>query len=445
MRYFLVLLFFGLAVSAQAQQKRQQASAVSQQRGQEAPTGFDDKSNGMVDEVTHASDKDAFDEVENIDDGLGPLYNAQSCRECHQNPVSGAASQVTELRVGHRGPDGRFRNPRIPIARGTEVITGRSLVNDRAICPNGEFPDSEIQQRVPISETVRTFRLSLNLLGDGFIEAIADETLIALARNQCEKSGGKICGQVIHVPLLEAPGETRVGRFGWKNQQASLLSFSADAYLNEMGITSRLQPDEVTNTCNTVSQPNNKPGADGLEDIDKFTRFMRATKAPPRDQVRAATRPAKRGEQLFEKIGCAMCHTATLTSAPAGTIINGGKFTVPAALGDKTFHPYSDFLLHDVGTGDGIVMAMEEHYGKNVYSIQWNKLSLEDLDKTQFKMRTPPLWGVRMRPRLMHDGATLTLLEAVRRHAGAASDVTTRFNQLTTGERDAVLEFLRSL
>jgi hypothetical protein len=105
----------------------------------DAPTGFDNKTNGMVDDATHQADQDKFDEVEQLSDGLGPLYNAQSCRECHQSPVSGAASQVTELRVGHQGPDGRFRTPDIPIAHGAEVITGRSLVNDRAICPNA-FP-----------------------------------------------------------------------------------------------------------------------------------------------------------------------------------------------------------------------------------------------------------------------------------------------------------------
>src|SRR6202047_3588571 len=135
----------------------------------DAPTGFDNKTNGIVDDATHQDDQMKFDEVEQISDGLGPLYNAQSCRECHQSPVSGAASQVTELRVGHQGPDGRFLNPEIPIAHGAEVITGRSLVNDRAICPNGAFPNNEIQERVPETDTIRTFRLSLNLLGDGFV------------------------------------------------------------------------------------------------------------------------------------------------------------------------------------------------------------------------------------------------------------------------------------
>src|SRR5216117_4051373 len=141
----------------------------------EAPTGFDNRSNGTVNDSTHQADQDAFDEVEEIADGLGPLYNAQACRECHQNPTSGAASQITELRVGHLGPDGRFQNADIPIARGTVTISGRTLVNDRAICPNAEFPDSEIQERVPDTETIRTTRASLNLLGDGFVEAVAQQ------------------------------------------------------------------------------------------------------------------------------------------------------------------------------------------------------------------------------------------------------------------------------
>src|ERR1700693_2020344 len=124
----------------------------------EAPTGFDNKSNGVADDTTHQADQTKFDEVEQLSDGLGPLYNAQSCRECHQSPVSGAASQVTELRVGHQGPDGHFRNPEIPIAHGTEVIVGRSLVNDRSICPNAAFPSNEVQERVPETENIRTFR-----------------------------------------------------------------------------------------------------------------------------------------------------------------------------------------------------------------------------------------------------------------------------------------------
>ncbi len=160
----------------------------------DAPTGFDNLSNGFVDQVTFQADLAKFEQVELITDGLGPLYNAQSCRECHQNPVSGGASQITELRVGHLNRKGRFQDSRIPIARGTVVITGRSLVNDRAICPNKAFPDIEIQERVPKRENIRTFRISVNLLGDGFVEAVADQTLVDLARAQCHASRGTICG-----------------------------------------------------------------------------------------------------------------------------------------------------------------------------------------------------------------------------------------------------------
>ena len=411
----------------------------------DAPTGFDNLTNGVVDQTTHTADQTAFEAVLQIAEGLGPLYNAQSCRECHQNPTSGGLSQVTELRVGHDGPDGHFQNPEIPIARGTEIIKGRSLVNDRAICPNGAFPTTEIQERVPESETVRTLRTSLNLLGDGFVEAIADQTLFDLARDQCKKSKRKICGQVLRVPIVEAAGKTGVGKFGWKDQHASLLSFAGDAYLNEMGITSKLFPTEVTLLCNTVREPNDVPGADGLEHIDQFTRFIRATEAPARDSQQARTPSAERGAELFVKIGCADCHVPTLTTAPAGTVINGGTFTIPAALGGKTFHPYGDFLLHDVGIGDGIVMAVTEHYGRSFTPARWENFSMSDCQSTQNKMRTAPLWGVRLRTRLMHDGTSLTFPDAIVRHRGEAQHVTQKFEKLKPRDQEALIDFLKSL
>src|SRR5438477_329401 len=341
----------------------------------EASTGFDNRSNGAANDSIHQADQDAFDEVEEIADGLGPLYNAQACRECHQNPTSGGASQITELRVGHLGPDGRFRNADIPIARGTVAI----------------------------------------------------------------------CGQALYVPILEAPGETRIGRFGWKDQHASLLSFSADAYLNEMGITSRLFPDEVTTLCNTASEPNNTSDSSGLADIDRFTRFLRATKAPARDTLLAATPAARRGSELFGAIGCATCHVRTLVTAAAGTVLNGGTDTIPPALGEKAFHPFGDFLLHNVGTGDGIVMAMPEHYGPAVYKVAWREFSIDSVGRTRNKVRTAPLWGVRLRPRLMHDGASLTLRDAVVRHRGEASGVSNRFRKLTQSDQEAIIAFLESL
>src|SRR5262249_521320 len=179
--------------------------------------------------------------------------------------------------------------------------------------------------------------------------------ILAIANAQPGQSGGRIAGQFIQVPLSEAPGQSRGGRFGWKNQQASLLSFAADAYVNEQGITSRLQPTDTTSLCDTVADPEDHNDAEGLADIDHFARFMRATQAPPVDATLAATADARAGASLFNSIGCNICHVTSFTTSPAGTVINGGTFTVPAALGSKIIHPYSDFLLHNVGTGDGIV------------------------------------------------------------------------------------------
>jgi CxxC motif-containing protein (DUF1111 family) len=439
--------------------------AMSSNNAPEAPSGFDNQTidPAFVPQDVHTEDQSDFDSVEQAEkDGLGPIYNAQACRECHQNPTSGGVSQVTELRVGHLGPGGRFENPSIPINGGQEVITGRTLINDRAICP-------EIQERVPQTETIRTRRLSLNTLGDGFIEAVADETLVNIRKDQCRSTHGKICGQALRVPVLEAEGQTAVGRFGWKDQHASLLSFSADAYLNEMGITNRLLPNEVTLICNpkSVTEPNDQPDPnDHTEDIDHFARFMRASKVPPRDEKLAATPEAQRGSKLFERIGCAKCHVSTLTTAKAGMKVNGGQFTVPDALGEKTFHPYSDFLLHDVGTGDGIAIAIVEHYGVSAASVralyqskQPSQSTFAAVDKImnrsgfsykalhdgRNKIRTAPLWGLRTHSRMMHDGDSVRLGDAIRRHKGEAEGVTERFRRLTPKEQKDLFSFLNSL
>src|SRR5262249_11927392 len=140
------------------------------------------------------------------------------------------------------------------------------------------------------------------------------------------------------------------------------------------------QPSEVTNLCNTIHEPNDTPGPDGLSDMDRFARFVRATKAPARDAQLANSPAAQKGLGLFNKIGCATCHVEALTTATAGTKINGGTFTIPAALGSITFHPYSDFLMHDVGTGDGILQATPEHYGRQVFQQMSAYLSKQNFE-----------------------------------------------------------------
>jgi CxxC motif-containing protein (DUF1111 family) len=277
----------------------------------EAPAGFNTPSfnstasinNGLIEPPgdTFARDQQVYEENENVADGLGPVYNATSCVNCHQNPNSGAASQITELRVGHNDADGNFVNPTIFINDGKDTITGRSIVNDRAIGP-------QAQEHIPATENIRTLRAALNTLGDGFVEAIDDNTLIAIAAEQPHLSGGRVHGEVVEAPIFEAPGQTRVGRFGWKDQHSSLLSFIADAYLNEMGITNRLRPTEVTQVLNTTTGINDQPDALGLADIDHFALFVRGTMVPPRDTALAATPAALVGQRLFGKVGCNVCH-----------------------------------------------------------------------------------------------------------------------------------------
>lgn len=387
----------------------------------EAPTGFDNLTNGFNEQGpefetlneanvvplrSHNDNRFIFEEVETVDDGLGPTFNAQSCRECHQNGATGGSSQVTEHRTGRLDQDTFFES------------LGGSLVHSSATHP-------DIMERVAYEDNIRSFRISTNTLGDGFVEAIADTTLLSIRDGQ----PAEIRGLAVMVPVLEGDGSTRVGRFGWKSQHASLESFSADAYLNEMGITTPLFPEENTSSGRFVGygsgfDPLPEPEDDGV-DVVVFANFMRATKAPSRGPI---TADVQAGEQLFNQIGCAACHVSTITTASPDTKINGGAFTVPDALGNKIIHPYSDFLLHDIGTGDGIPI-----------------LPTTEFAATANQMRTAPLWALRTRNRLMHDGLSFTKQEAIQRHGGQAATATSQYNALTDEEKGRLLIFLDSL
>jgi CxxC motif-containing protein (DUF1111 family) len=372
----------------------------------QAPTGFDNRTNGHIPQAEFDVNLGVFDEIETIEDGLGPVYNAKGCGVCHSNPVVGGSSSITELRAGHFDGTNFVSHP------------GDSLIHTNAI-------DAAIQEFVFDGNEVRTFRSSLPINGDGFVEATANGTFTNIRNAQPAAQRGTI----INVPILEGDnGTLRVGRFGWKCQHASLESFAGDAYLNEMGITNLM--DGATNfarenTSNgrsvaafdTVADPE-----DNGEDVEIFALFMRALKAPPRGPI---TAQVTAGEAVFNQVGCAVCHTPNIQSAPPGTIINGGEEITSAALGNKIYHPFGDFLLHNIGTGDGIVQAGGQ--------------------STRNLMRTAPLWGLRTRNRFMHDGLSFTLNDAIQRHNNQGATARNNFNARSGADRANLIAFLRSL
>jgi CxxC motif-containing protein (DUF1111 family) len=374
----------------------------------EAPTGFDGRTNGTVTQAEMDEALDTFSEVEELEDGIGPTFNNTSCVSCHQSPFSapGTGSQITELRAGHFNGVSFVDHP------------GGSLINDRA-------NDRSIQEHVFGGNEVRTQRITLSIAGDGFVECIDSNTLVAIAAAQPAAQRGT----VIQVGVAEAGGATRVGRFGWKNQNASLLSFSGDAYVNEMGVTNRLFPTENTSNGTVVQggpfDGKGDPagtGEDDAGDVDVFTTFMRALKAPPRGPI---TAQVTRGQTQFNNAGCVTCHRDRINTAPSGTRINAGAFTCGDAVGDKIIHPFGDYLLHNIGTGDGIV----QNGGQG----------------TRNQVRTAPLWGIGARDRFMHEGTTYTVTDAIQKHGGQASAARDRFNALSASSQADLIAFVFSL
>ena len=361
-----------------------------------------------------------FSERETIEDGLGPTYNDVGCVECHQSIDVGAFGQQMEFRAGH-------------ITNGLFVdAPGGQLIHARAT-------DARIVEHISTAETVKAFRVTLSTLGDGFVECLANATL----QNNVAAQPLAQRGTLTQVPVTEANNTLRIGRFGWKAQHASLVSFSGDAYLNEMGITNPFdgfggrssnaadagEHENPASTANGVVNvtfpsafdPVEDPEDDGL-DVLAFADFMAATRAPRRGPITAAV---TRGDALFNSVGCAVCHTRSFTTAAPGTLINGGAFAVPAALGNKIIRPFSDFALHNVGTGDGIV----QNAGQG----------------TANQLRTPPLWGVRARNRFMHEGLNITIFDSIQLHAGQATSARNNFNALSAGSRNDLIAFVLSL
>jgi len=358
----------------------------------------DECTNPPVANRSFRDNKFIFEERETVADGLGPTYNDISCSACHQAPVTGHISQINEFRAAD--------------ANGNPPPGGQTLIQDRAI-------DAEAQERANTGLSTHEFRSTRTLLGDGFVEAIANAAL----QNNVAAQPAAQRGQVRTVTVLEAAPGTRIGRFGHKSQHASLESFSADAYLNEMGITSPLQPTE-NNILGASAAPFDgvaDPEDDG-DDVEAFANFQRALRVPGRGPI---TADVNTGSGLFTTIGCAVCHTRTFTTQVAGTVINAGAFTVPAALGNKIIHPFSDFALHNIGTSGGI----------------GGEAGVND----RFSTTTIALWGVRTKHRFMMQGNMHTIFDTIQAHAGQATTARNNFNNLGNTQRNQVIAFVLSL
>jgi len=341
-----------------------------------------------------------FSEVETAEDGLGPAYNGTSCAVCHSVPTIGGVSPIAEVRAGRREEDGTFRE-----------LNGGTLFHLFSTPPHN------CQVQIPAEANVIARRVPIPVFGAGLVEAIPDEAILALEDPE-DRDGDGIRGRAARITDVET-GRERIGRFGWKAQHASLLSFSGDAYRNEMGITNDLFPEEVAlgidperlRLCSPtrgVEDVRNRQTR--LRGIDNFANFMRFLAPIERG---LADSSGQTGEGLFQSVGCVSCHTPVLTTGVNANPLFDRK---PVPL-------FSDLLLHNVGTGDGIAQAAA----------------------TAEEIRTPALWGLRFRRPLLHDGSAATPDAAIRRHSGEAAAVVERYRALPESSQHNLLAFLASL
>jgi CxxC motif-containing protein (DUF1111 family) len=344
--------------------------------------------------------KDEFNGVETVEEGLGPVFNDVSCGNCHSAPAIGGSSDRLETRFGRLRRTGQFD----PLTQ-----FGGSLIQEQGIGVTGAC--EYLAETVPPEATIVAKRRTTPLFGLGLVDAVPDATFQQIAfseRNDSDRTGG-----IVSIVTNLTTGKLAVGRFGWKDQNPSLFQFAGDAYVNEMGITSPQFPDEncPRGDCNALScNPMPTVNDDG-SGVQAFADFMAFLAPPPRGPI---TGGAILGEHQFDNLGCADCHLATLRT---------GRNAV-AALNQVTFHPYSDFLLHDMGSlGDGITQNQA----------------------TGRLMRTAPLWGVRKLTTLLHDGRATTLTQAILAHDGQGRRSRDRFMRLSSFEKAQLLAFLGSL
>jgi CxxC motif-containing protein (DUF1111 family) len=343
-----------------------------------------------------------FLEVETADEGLGPAYNGTSCAVCHNIPAVGGFGTIAEVRAVGKDADGGF----YPLYESGETLHQLFSV-----------PTHGCQVSLPPDAAVVARRIPIPLFGAGLVEAIPDEAIAGL-EDPSDGNGDGISGRAARIVDI-ATGLTRIGRFGWKAQHATLLAFGADAYRNEMGITNDLFPLELASgvtpdrmrVCDPIPDPEDRRDPrTNRRGIDNFASFMRFL-APVGRVTSDGAAPS--GEQVFTAIGCAACHVPSLLTGRDGNPL----------FDNQVVALFSDLLLHDIGTGDGIA--------------QGAALATE--------IRTPALWGLRFRRPLLHDGSAATIEGAILRHAAEAARARLGFAQLSDVNRAALLTFLKSL
>ncbi len=352
---------------------------------------------------------EAFMEEEGPPDGLGPVFNDVSCASCHNGPAVGGGSDVLSTRIGAMrdevfDPLEDLGGPTIQ-TQGIGTIEGHEFV--------GEV--------VPEEATIVSRRRATPTFGFGLVDSVPDRTLVFIARMQHRFSPETAGRPNIVVNLLT--GEPAVGRFGWKAQTATVFDFCADAYKDEMGITvpGLHDSDDGRNVAEEnppqgdrdalLFNPLPSPNEEDTADVAAFADFIRLLAPPPRGRVTAG---ARAGENIFRRIGCASCHLPTLRTGPSDI----------EALDGVVFHPFSDFLVHDMGSlGDGI----------------------EQGTASGREMRTAPLWGLREQGAFLHDGRAESIEEAILLHDGQGQGAANRFRRLSDRQQGHLLDFLNSL
>lgn len=358
-----------------------------------------------------------FQEIETVAEGLGPVFNEAGCVTCHNAPIGGTTGRL-ETRFG-KWDRGKFdpldrlggslmQDQAIGAVRIDRTFAGRSSGDRRSSSDRRLSFFTFVPEIVPRLANQTALRMTTPLFGLGLVDAIPDEALMALAHREA----GPTQGRVAMVKEIRT-GAMRPGRFGWKAQVPTLFQFAGDAYLNEMGITNpQFATENLPQGDADALKFNPAPTLnDDGEGVDLFTDFMTFLGPPPRGPTNALSQA---GEKVFQNIGCASCHTASQQTG----------FSPVQALSNKTFHPYSDFLLHDMGKlGDGIVQG----------------------DAQAREMRTAPLWGLATRPAFLHDGRAKTPEAAIIAHDGQGSAARRSFERLDLRQHQAVMAFLQSL